>query len=225
LHRRPHERTAQQWAAMHRSKLLSGVAAVLIVVSVIAGWIAIGHLATATERGIARTELALVSARDLASETADSAGELQRIIGLVGDGLGSTADALVATRQVSSNVRRLLDVASFINRVDDLNSSLKDAEATIANVEVDLDEASGAVSEAAPVLDSTIESLKSIPDQLDQSIAAVRSSASKIGEQVWLWRLAMTAGGVALLLVLALIADLRRAVATTQPEHQLENQP
>jgi len=202
---------------MHRSKLWTGLAALLIVVSVVAGWIAIGHLAAATQRGIARTELALLSARDLASDTADSALELQRIVRLVGDGLGSTSDALVATRQVSSNVRRFLDVASFIGSVDDLSASLRDAEATIANVEVDLDEASGAVDEAAPVLDSTVASLKGIPGQLDESIAEVRSSASRIGEQVWLWRLAMTAGGAALLVVLALIADLRRAVAATQP--------
>ena len=202
---------------MHRSKLWTGLAALLILVSVVAGWIAIGHLAAATQRGIARTELALVSARDLASDTADSALELQRIVRLVGDGLGSTSDALVATRQVSSNVRRFLDVASFIGSVDDLSASLRDAEATIANVEVDLDEASGAVDEAAPVLDSTVASLKGIPGQLDESIAEVRSSASRIGEQVWLWRLAMTAGGAALLLVLALIADLRRAVAAAQP--------
>jgi hypothetical protein len=202
---------------MHRSKLWTGLAALLIVVSVVAGWIAIGHLAAATQRGIARTELALVSARALAADTAESASELQRIVRLVGDGLGSTSDALVATRQVSSNVRRFLDVASFIGSVDDLSASLRDAEATIANVEVDLDEASGAVDEAAPVLDSTVASLKGIPGQLDESIAEVRSSASRIGEQVWLWRLAMTAGGAALLLVLALIADLRRAVAATQP--------
>ncbi len=202
---------------MHRSKLWTGLAALLIVVSVVAGWIAIGHLAAATQRGIARTEVALASARDLASDTADSASELQRIVGLVGDGLGSTSDALVATRQVSSNVRRFLDLASFINSVDDLSASLRDAEATIATVEVDLDEASGAVDEAAPVLDSTVASLKGIPGQLDESIAEVRSSASRIGEQVWLWRLAMAAGGAALLVVLALIADLRRAVASTQP--------
>jgi len=211
---------------MRRSNLLLGLAGVLIVVSVIAGWIAIGHLAAATQRGIARTEVALASARDLASDTADSATELQRVIGLVGDGLSSTSDALVATRQVSSNVRGLLDKVSFINRVDDLSSSLKDAETTIANVEVDLDEAAGAVGEAAPVLGTTVDSLKAIPAQLDQSIAEVKSSASRIGQQVWLWRLAMTAGGAALLLVLALIADLRRAVAAREPSQAgLPGQP
>src|SRR3954462_4570296 len=104
---------------MRRAKMLFGLAGLLIVVSVVAGWIAIGHLASATQRGVARTEVALASARDLAADTADSAKELERVIGLVGTGLGSTSDALVATRQVSSNVRGLLDHASFISSVDD----------------------------------------------------------------------------------------------------------
>src|SRR3954447_122829 len=202
---------------MPRSKLLSGLAGLLIVVSVAAGWIAIGHLAAATKRGIARTELALVSARGLAADTAESATELERVLGLVGGGLGSTSDALVATRQVSSNVRRFLDVASFVNSVDDLSASLKDAETTIANVEVDLDEASGAIEEAGPALAETVGSLQAIPGQLDLSISEINSSASRIGEQVWLWRLAMIAGGAALLIVLALIADLRRAVIPVEP--------
>jgi methyl-accepting chemotaxis protein len=201
---------------MPRSKLLFGLAGSLIVVSVVAGWIAVGQLASATQRGIARTEVALASARALAADTADSATELQRVIGLVGDGLGSTGDALVATRQVSRNLRRFLDVASFVNSVDDLSASLKDAETTIANVEVDLDEASGAIEEAGPALTETVDSLKAIPGQLDLSIAEIKSSASRIGEQVWLWRLAMIAGGAALLVLLGLMADLRRAVGRMQ---------
>src|SRR4051794_31571710 len=202
---------------MPRSKLLFGLAGSLIVLSVVAGWIAIGQLASATQRGIARTEVALTSARALAADTAESATELQRVIGLVGDGLGSTGDALVATRQVSSNVRRFLDVASFVNSVDSLSASLKDAETTIANVEVDLDEASGAIDEAGPGLAETVDSLQAIPAQLDLSIAEIKASASEVGDQVWLWRLAMVAGGAALLLLLALIANLRRAVEATQP--------
>jgi hypothetical protein len=63
----------------------------------------------------------------------------------------------------------------------------------------------------------SLSSQGAIPGQLDLSIAEVKSSASRIGQQVWLWRLAMVALGVALLIVLALIADLRRAVAVTQP--------
>jgi len=202
---------------MRRSKLLFGLAALLIVVSVVAVSLKKGQLATATQRGIVRTEAALTTARDLAADTADSATELERVLGLVGDGLSSTADALVATRQVSSNVRGLLRIASFVNSVDDLSASLKDAETTIANVEVDLDEASGAIHEAGPGLAETVDSLQAIPGQLDLSIAEIKSSASRIGNQVWLWRLAMIAGGAALLIVLALIADLRRAVIPVEP--------
>lgn len=188
------------------------LAGVLIVGSVIAGWIAIGRLASATQRGLARTEQSLSSARNLAVDTAASATELQRLVGVIGEGLGNTGNALVATRQVSRSVRGLLDVASFIHSVDNLTSSLKAAEATIAEVEISLAEASGSVTETAPVLNKTIAALQLIPDQLDQSIAAVKSSAASVGRQVWLWRVAMAVGGAALLVMLTLIGQLRAAV-------------
>jgi hypothetical protein len=198
---------------MIRSKLMMWVAGVLVVGSVVAGWIAVGRLASATQRGLARTEMALSSARSLAAETAASATELQRLVGVIGEGLGKTSDALVATRQVSQSVRGLLDVASFIKSVDNLTASLKTAEATISEVEIDLAEASGSIQESGPVLDKTVAALQAIPDQLDQSIASVKSSASRVGQQVWLWRVAVAAGGAALLVMLTLIADVRRVVS------------
>jgi hypothetical protein len=197
---------------MKRSRLLSCLAAVLIVGSVAAGWLAIGRLAAATERGLARTAESLSSARELAVSTAASAAQLQAVVVVVGEGLGSTGTALVATRQVSTSVRGLLDAVSFVGRVDSLSNSLKKAEASIANVEIDLAEASGSVDEAVPVLDKTIATLQSIPAELDGSIAQVKASMARVGQQVWLWRLAMAAGGAALVVMLALIRGLTRAV-------------
>jgi methyl-accepting chemotaxis protein len=194
---------------MNRSRVLMWMAGVLISGSVLAGWIAIGRLAAATQRGMARTEQSLSSARDLAADTASSAGELRRVVHVVGEGLGSTSDALVATRAVSRSVRGLLDAASIFDRVEDLTDSLTEAEASIAKVEIDLAEASGSIEEAEPVLDKAIASLHSIPDELDRSIAEVKSSRTRIGQQVWLWRLAIVAGGAALIVMLALIAQLR----------------
>ena len=151
-------------------------------------------------------------ARDLAASTSESATELQRVVGVIGEGLGSTSKALVATRQVSANVRGLLDIASFIGSVENLTDSLKDAEATIAEVEIDLAEASGSIEETSPLLDDTVLRCRLLPGDLERSIAEVRSSATRVGQQVWLWRLAISAGGAALLLVLILIGDLRRTV-------------
>jgi hypothetical protein len=202
---------------MFQSKVWMWVAGALIAGSVLAGWIAIGRLASATERGLARTEQSLTSARELAADTAASATELQRLAGVMSEGLGKTGDALVATRQVSASVRGLLDVASFIKSVDNLTETLKTAEATIAEVEIDLAEASGSIEEAGPVLDKTIVALQAIPGELDQSIASVKASAARVGQQVWLWRTAMAAGGAALLVILAVVADLRRVVRR-QPE-------
>ena len=197
---------------MYRSKMLTLLAGVLIVGSVVAGWIAIGRLAAATQRGLARTEQSLSTARDLAADTASSAGQLQQVITVVGEGLSSTVEALVATRQVSAGVRGLLDVVSVFDRVENLSKSLTDAEASIAVVEIDLAEASGSVEEAGPVLDKAVTSLTSIPAELDRSIAEVESSRARIGQQVWLWRLAIAAGGAALMVMLLLIAQLRRPV-------------
>jgi hypothetical protein len=201
-----------EWAAMPHSRLLTWLAAALIAGSGVAGWIAIGRVASATERGLTRTEQSLSSAQELAANTAESATELQRLVGVIGEGLSNTADALVATRQVSTSVRELLDVASFIGRVDSLTDSLKAAEATIAEVEIDLAEASGSIDEATPVLDKTVASLQLIPDELARSIAEVKASAARVGQQVWLWRLAIAAGSAALLVMLVLIGDLKRSV-------------
>jgi hypothetical protein len=197
---------------MSQTRVVTWLAGVLIVASVVAGWISIGRVAAATKRGLERTEASLALARDLATSTSESATELQRVVGVIGEGLGSTSKALVATRQVSANVRGLLDVASFIGSVENLTDSLKDAEATIAEVEIDLAEAAGSIEETTPLLDDTVSALQLIPGDLDRSIAEVRSSAARVGQQVWLWRLAIAAGGAALLLVLMQISDLRRVV-------------
>jgi methyl-accepting chemotaxis protein len=193
------------------------VAGVLIAASVIAGWIAVGRLAEATQRALARTEQSLVLARELAANTVSSASELQGVIGSVGDGLSSTGDALAATRQVSAGVRKLLGVVSIFNRVEDLSKSLTDAEAAIANVEASLSEASGSIAEAGPVLDKAVTSMQSVPTELDRTIAEVESSRARIGEQVWLWRLAIVAGGAALGLMLVLLSRLLRFVNDRMP--------
>jgi methyl-accepting chemotaxis protein len=199
---------------MKRSTSLTWIAGALILVSVVAAWVAIGRLAAATEQGLARTEESLESARKLAADTAASAKELERVVGVVGEGLASTGEALVATRQVSGNVRGLLDVVSFVGRVDELSKSLKDAEASIANVEATLAEASASVEEAGPVLDQAVTSLEAIPNQIRDSISDVRASRTRIVQQVWLWRLAIAAAGAALLVILLLLSELRRATRT-----------
>lgn len=202
---------------MNRSRLLAVSAGVLIAGSVIAGWIAIGRLGQATERGLARTEVSLASARSLAADTAASAAQLESLIGVVGEGLNGTSDALVATRQVSTSVRGLLDVASVFDRVQDLTDRLKAAEASIAEVEITLSEASGSISEAAPVLDKAVVSMQAIPADLDRSIADVASSRRQIGQQVWLWRAAIVAGGLALALILLLVLQVRSGPEADQP--------
>ncbi|HEY0519019.1 MAG TPA: hypothetical protein VGC84_05955 [Ilumatobacteraceae bacterium] len=197
---------------MNRSKFFTVVASALIVASVIAGWVATGRLAGATQRGMARTAASMTSARELAVDTAASAVELQRVIGITGDGLGSTVDALVATRRVSAAVRRILDAGSIVPPIANLSEMLNEAEASIADVEINLAEASGSIGEAAPVLQKAITSLQTVPAELDRSIAEVESNSERVGDQVWLWRMAIAAGGAALGVMLGLVFQLHRSV-------------
>ena len=184
------------------------IAMVFVAVSVVAGWVAIGRLASATELGLQRVEESLVVAVDLADSTAASAAEVQRVVAVVGDGLGSTGESLAATRQVSANVRNLLGLVGFIGRVDDLAESLKEAEASLQGVEADLAAAQLSVQEADPILAETVRSLEAIPGEIRASVAQVKTSREQIGAQVLLWRMAMAASGIALLLLIGVVERL-----------------
>ena len=59
------------------------------------------------ERALAQVEDSLVVAQDLSSAVAESASELENLIGVASDGLGSTADAIEATTKVRTVMSRL----------------------------------------------------------------------------------------------------------------------
>ena len=170
-----------------------------VAVAAVAAWVAVGRLASATERALARTEASIALAVDLAETTAASAKELEKALAVVGDGLGSTGEALGATQQVSENVRRILGIVDFFDRVDDLNESLVDAESSLAMVEASLASASGSVSAAAPALRDTVRVLQKLPAELERSLDEARAARERIGDQTALWRLAIAAGAVAVL--------------------------
>jgi hypothetical protein len=173
-----------------------------VVVSVIAGWVAIGRLAAATARSLERVDASLEVAEQLAASTATSVDELQGTVDVVGDGLGSTADAMATTRQVSSNVRSLIDSLSFFNSVDDLVSSLESAESSLQTLESDLRTASESVSGADVQFTDTLERLRAIPADIAASRAEVKANLGTVGDQVWLWRLAMVAAALPIVLLL-----------------------
>lgn len=166
---------------------------VLVAVSAAAGWVAVGRIADATERALARMESALLNARELASTTADSAAELEEVVGVVGDGLEGTADAVAATRAVSASVRGVLDLVDFIGSVDELQQSLADAEATLVFVEGSLNTAVSTVEAAIPVLHATVVALESVPGEIDAALADAAEARAKLDDQVWLFRLAIVA--------------------------------
>lgn len=175
------------------------VSMVLVAVSAIAAWIAVGGIANATDRALARMESALVSARDLADTTASSASELQQVVDVVGAGLGNTADAVAATREVSKSVRELLGLVDFIGSVESLVTSLEEAEQELVFVQGSLITASTTLDQAGPALQETVDALAAVPGEIDQAIADAKVARERIDNQMWLWRLAVVAGALAII--------------------------
>lgn len=172
---------------------------VLLVIGAVAAWIAVGRLADAVERSLVQVEDSIETAKLLSETTAASAAEVETVLEVVGEGLGSTGEALTATRQVSANVRRLLEVVDFFNRVDDLKESLEEAEASLQVVETSLSEASASVQAAGPTLHETVLALEKIPAQLDATLVEARLAREGVGNQTFLWRVAILVGCCAVL--------------------------
>ena len=183
----------------------------MIVIGAIAAWIAVGRLADAVERSLVQVEDSIETAKLLSETTAASAAEVEDVIEVVGDGLGSTGEALAATRQVSANVRQLLEVVDFFNRVDDLKVSLEEAEASLQEVETSLAAASTSVQATGPVLHETVLALEKIPAQLDATLIEARLAREGVGNQTFLWRVAILVGCLAVLGGLWSVRQLARA--------------
>lgn|GEM_PF-1837717 len=186
------------------------VSMVALVVAMLSAWIAVGHLAAATAAGLTRTSQSLKTARVVAANTADSAAELQRVVGLVGDGIGSVGEAVVATKSVSESTRKALSSIRFIDSVQGVRESLEAAEGSLDRISADLERTGVTLNEAVPKLDQTVAALSEVPAELDRSIAQVGDSLDKVASQRRLWRLAIIAAGIGLLGGLAVVDRLVR---------------
>ena len=175
------------------------VSIILVAVSAGAAWVAVGRIADSTQLALLRMESALVAGRDLADSAASSASELEQVVAVVSDGLASTSDALASTQDVSASVRGILELIDFIGRVDDLKQSLQDAEASLVFVQGSLNTASTTLAEAGPALHETVVALSKVPGEIDQAIADAAAARERLDDQVWLWRLAIVAGALAII--------------------------
>jgi len=172
---------------------------ILVAVSAAAAWVAVGGLATATARALERMESALVASKGLADSTASSASELEQVVVAVSGGLANTADAVTATGDVSANVRKILGFIDFIGSVDDLKKSLETAEQQLAAVASSLDTASTTLQDAGPALHETVLALAAVPDEIDAALADAAAARERVDHQMWLWRLAVVAGSLAII--------------------------
>jgi methyl-accepting chemotaxis protein len=174
------------------------VSMILVAVSGVAAWIAVGAIANGTVTALERMESALLTARDLADTSASSASELEQVVAVVGDGLASTSEALAATQEVSKSVRGVLGLVDFIGSVDNLKTSLEDAEKSLVFVQGSLNTASSTLEQAGPALHETVVALAAVPDEINAAIEQAAAARAKVNDQVWLWRLAIVAGCLAI---------------------------
>jgi hypothetical protein len=175
------------------------VSMILVAVSGVAAWIAVGGIAKSTMQALERMESALSTARDLADTTASSASELEQVVAVVGDGMASTSVALAATQDVSASVRGVLGLVGFIGSVDNLRQSLEDAEKSLVFVQGSLNTAATTLDQAGPALHETVLALQAVPDEIDAAIEQAAAARAKVNDQVWLWRLAIVAGCLAII--------------------------
>ena len=187
---------------MRSSSRLSAVllvAKILVAVSAVLAWVAVGGLSDATERALQRLESGLLTARDLADTTASSASELESVVDVVAFGLSNTAGAVEATEKVSANVRKVLGIVDFIGSVDDLKKSLEAAEVTLSGVRESLLTSGQSLVDAGPALHETVVALRAVPDQIDAALVDAADARKRLDGQVWLWRLAVVTGALAVI--------------------------
>ncbi|MEY4176264.1 MAG: hypothetical protein RI900_3429 [Actinomycetota bacterium] len=182
-----------------RLPLVLLIAKVFVAISAVLAWVAVGGLSNATERALQRLEIGLVTARDLADTTASSASELESVVDVVAFGLSNTSGAIDATAKVSANVRKVLGFIDFIGSVDDLKKSLQEAETTLGNVRDSLATSGQTLIDAGPALHETVVVLQNVPEQIDAAIADAAAARDRLDGQVWLWRLAVVTGALAVI--------------------------
>jgi hypothetical protein len=182
-----------------RLPLVLLIAKVFVAISAVLAWVAVGGLSDATERALQRLEIGLVTARDLADTTASSASELESVVDVVAFGLSNTSGAIDATEKVSANVRKVLGFIDFIGSVDDLKKSLQEAETTLGNVRDSLATSGQTLIDAGPALHETVVVLQNVPEQIDAAIADAAAARDRLDGQVWLWRLAVVTGALAVI--------------------------
>jgi hypothetical protein len=168
---------------------LAGI--VLVLAASAVAWIAIGRLGRDTEQALAQTEIALTTAVDIADATAATATDLRVTLQLISGGLQDTSDALVATKSVSANVRNLVGSISFINSVEKLETSLKEAEASIEEVRTALAATSGQIDDTLPNIVQAVRALEQAPNDIRSSVAEVARAREQIAPQRRLWRIAV----------------------------------
>lgn len=205
-------------------------AIVLVVLAGTVGWIAMGNIGGASADGLRASDAALGKAVELADTSAALATELQNAVTALSTGMRSSAEAIDHTIALSKTVRGLLDSVSVLGvpvfaGADAFGTTLQQVEESLLEVQGGVNETFKNLEAAGPNLATTVTALKAIPNELRTAQNAIRATTDEIDRGVVLWRIALIAGTLALLLLLAALGRVAASLRTREANQPVTNQP
>jgi uncharacterized protein (UPF0333 family) len=195
-----------------RRTVFAVLGVIAVVAATIASWIAIGNLGNSADEALAQTQQSVIAARTVAESSVVVANQIDDVLTVTNNGLNSTASALEATSNVSANLRKVIDLLGFIGSVDELSTSLLRSEEAMISVESDLRRASSSLTDALPKVTAAVAELRAVPRQLEEIEAQVQRSRDQLDQQVTLWRVALLATALVLILGIVTLWRLDRRI-------------
>jgi uncharacterized protein (UPF0333 family) len=195
-----------------RRTVFAVLGVIAVVAATIASWIAIGNLGNSADEALAQTQQSVIAARTVAESSVVVANQIDDVLTVTNNGLNSTASALEATSNVSANLRKVIDLLGFIGSVDELSTSLLRSEEAMISVESDLRRASSSLTDAMPKVTAAVAELRAVPRQLGEIEAQVQRSRDQLDQQVTLWRVALLATALVLILGIVTLWRLDRRI-------------
>jgi chromosome segregation ATPase len=207
---------------LQNAKLLTRSAMLLVVLASALAWVAVGALGDGSADGLRVTAGALGRAAELADATSASATALQQSLTTLENGMGSSSEAMDHTIEVSKSVRQMLDAVlssgeAVFSAADDLHSSLVNAEASLLEVQGGMNETTANLTALEPKLTAAVAVLTKVPDQLRAAQSSLTQSAKRLDRQVVLWRVAVGAGALALVLLVMSVERMANGLRYAQP--------
>ena len=194
-----------------RAKAICTFGLVVLVVATGFTEFAAGKAIDGTDSGLAQAETALGEAAELARSTSQVASRIGDLTTSVGAAITNTDQALAATGDLATTVRKLVEVATpVVKSLGTINASLAESEKTFSDLRANVAATKATVDAVAPELKKAVDRLANVPPQLDSARLRVASSRHHLSNVLLFLRV-----GIALLAVVigAVLLGVRETAA------------